>query len=226
MCFLKKLRSTFIHELKEFINFHSIVYADHFEAINLREDNSKNFIQQNILVRNKYLKYTKASSKNFYRKLFSENTIFVFLQLLILLLKHSNSQYAIFVSEVSYNLFYSIYILNFLIAIFEVFKTEENREIFFHNLKKIFWDFIKKLLMLKIIHILFNKIIKSLPNENQPYFLDNLSKVKENTQDENPRNIKNYFYIVVGIFITVSAVTLLYKNRWKIGGFLRKTFIK
>jgi hypothetical protein len=225
MKIIEKIHFKIINELKEFVKFHSIVYSDDFEAIKLREESSQDFLQQNMVLRSKYLKYSSLSLQSFYRKLFSEheNSTFLFLQLIIFLLINGNSQYALLLSGVSYKLFNYFYLVKFLLSIFQVLEKRENREVFFHNLKTLFWNFMKKILMLKIIHVFFSKIVKFLPPENQNYFIDNLNKVETNTPPKGPNNSKNYFYIVLAISLSVSAFTLLYKNRRKIKGFLLKT---
>lgn len=58
--------------------------------------------------------------------------------------------------------------------------------------------------------------------ENKNYFFTTLNKAKTSRQKNNLEESKNYFYIAVTIFISLSAITLFYKNRHKIIGFLRK----
>lgn len=112
--------------------------------------------------------------------------------------------------------------MKFFRSIFHVFKRKDNRKAFIYNLKIILLNFLKKLFILKKLHVSFNKIINSLPKENKNYFFTTLNKAKTSRQENNLEESKNYFYIVVTIFISLSAMTLFYKNRHKIIGFLRK----
>lgn len=200
------------------MNFNSIIYTDQYEdyeVIQLSQETREDFVQQSLLYANKYLQSRKSYVQNFSRKLFSENSFFVLLQLTITLLKSQNLQCAMQLSIITYKVFYFFSITKFFILTFQLLKTKEDRKYFFHNLKTILCNFMKKLLMLKIIHVFFKEIMKFFPTEDQPYFLENLNKIKETEEEQKMGNSKNYLYLGLAIFISVSSVIVLYKKKKK-----------